>query len=421
MATPLRAERKKAEKEGRTPDFWPLLDLWGGVKLVYRKRLIDAPSYRLNHEEVEKAFEEGIFFSELFEPQEVELDRFGSASAIVLKKAGTNETISLRAKTVLVAAGTNPNTVLQREEPEHFELDGKYFKAVDDEGNPVKPERVAKPKDVRVLMHSEAGRTTSFFGDLHPSFAGNVVKAMASAKQGYPVVTRILAKEINPATPARRAVFAKISINGQLRASVHAVNRLTPTIIEVVIKAPLAASAFQPGQFYRLQNFEANAAKIAGTTLAMEGLAMTGAWVDKEAGLLSVIVLEMGGSSDLCAYLNPGEPVILMGPTGMPTEIPEKETVMLVAAGFGAMRCCFPSAKRCGRRAGKGALFRRATKKPSTVTRSTKSRPLPTWWCGPVTMARLRRDARRTKVFTAISSKPSRPTARGRSERQPLV
>ena len=36
------------------------------------------------------------------------------------------------------------------------------------------------------------GRGISFFGDLHPSFAGNVVKAMASAKQGYPVVSRLL-------------------------------------------------------------------------------------------------------------------------------------------------------------------------------------------------------------------------------------
>jgi len=30
----------------------------------------------------------------------------------------------------------------------------------------------------------------------------------------------------------------------------------------------------------------------------MEGLALTGAWVDKENGLLSTIVLEMGGSSN---------------------------------------------------------------------------------------------------------------------------
>ena len=58
----------------------------------------------------------------------------------------------------------------------------------------------------------------------------------------------------------------------------------------------------------------------------MEGLALTGAWVDREKGLLSLIVLEMGVSSRLCALLQPGEPVVVMGPTGTPTEIPENET-----------------------------------------------------------------------------------------------
>jgi NAD(P)H-flavin reductase len=67
----------------------------------------------------------------------------------------------------------------------------------------------------------------------------------------------------------------------------------------------------------------------------MEGLALTGAAVDKGAGLLLTIVLEMGGSSDLCAQLKPGEPVILMGPTGTPTETPADETVLLVGGGLG--------------------------------------------------------------------------------------
>jgi NAD(P)H-flavin reductase len=116
--------------------------------------------------------------------------------------------------------------------------------------------------------------------------------------------------------------------------------RLTPTIVEVVVKAPMAARAFQPGQFYRLQNYETLAARSnrnaqTATTLGMEGLALTGASVDREAGLLSTIVLEMGGSSDLCAFLKPGEPVILMGPTGTPTETPAQETVLLVGGGLG--------------------------------------------------------------------------------------
>jgi hypothetical protein len=67
----------------------------------------------------------------------------------------------------------------------------------------------------------------------------------------------------------------------------------------------------------------------------MEGLALTGASVDLEKGFLSTIVLEMGGSSDLCALLKPGEPVILMGPTGTPTETPGKETVLLAGGGLG--------------------------------------------------------------------------------------
>jgi NAD(P)H-flavin reductase len=67
----------------------------------------------------------------------------------------------------------------------------------------------------------------------------------------------------------------------------------------------------------------------------MEGLALTGAATDKARGLLSTIVLEMGGSADLCADLQPGEPVVLMGPTGTPTHIAPGETVLLVGGGLG--------------------------------------------------------------------------------------
>ena len=173
----------------------------------------------------------------------------------------------------------------------------------------------------------------SYFGDVHPSFFGNVVKAIGSAKQGHPVVSQALAR-VQPAKAVSDAVFLA-HLNGELRATVHEVKRLTPMIVEVVVRAPLAARRFQPGQFYRLQNFESSAIKTEGTLLGMEGLALTGAWVDRSSGLLSTIVLEMGGSSDLCLMLKPGEPVILMGPTGTPTEIPTNETVALVGGGLG--------------------------------------------------------------------------------------
>src|SRR5262249_50057581 len=84
-----------------------------------------------------------------------------------------------------------------------------------------------------------------------------------------------------------------------------------------------------------LQNYETISRDAEGTRLAKEGLALTGAAVDRERGLLSTIVLEMGGSSDLCAQLAPGEPVILMGPTGHPTETPSGESVLLIGGGLG--------------------------------------------------------------------------------------
>ncbi|WP_165250241.1 FAD-dependent oxidoreductase [Paludisphaera soli] len=339
----IREERQAAAREGRPPRLIDLLNSWGGSTVAYRRRLIDAPSYTLNHEEITKAFEEGIRFAELLAPEEVLIDEGGAARALRFQKqrideatgriAPSGETVTLPARTILVAAGTQPNTVLAREDEHNVRVDGRHFQALDEEGMPAKPEPIAKPDAVRVLMSIRPdGRAMSFFGDLHPSFAGNVVKAMGSAKQGYPVVSRALARTA-PTEPPAAELTARL--NDELRTVVHEVIRLTPNIVEVVVRAPIAARAFKPGQFYRLQNFESLAARVDGTVLAMEGLALTGASVDHERGLLSTIVLEMGGSSDLCALLRPGEPICLMGPTGAPTETPGRETVLLAGGGLG--------------------------------------------------------------------------------------
>lgn len=342
-ARAIEAERSSAAAAGREPHLIELLQSWGGVTIAYRKRLIDSPSYTLNHEEIEKALEEGIHFAEGLNPARIEVDEFGAVRAVKMSaqlrsdegvwSAGAETEVA--ARTILVAAGTQPNTVLGREDPAHFKLDGRYFQACDEDGAPVKPESaISKPNKTQVLLAKQPdGRFISFFGDLHPSFFGNVVKAMGAALQGYPSVSAVLAR-VRPASSLSDAGFLA-QINQALRATVHEVIRLTPNIVEVIIKAPLAAQRFRPGQFYRLQNYETHALAIDSTRLAMEGLALTGAWVDAKRGLISTIVLEMGGSADLCAMLKPGEPVVLMGPTGTPTEIPADETVMLVGGGLG--------------------------------------------------------------------------------------
>ncbi len=329
-ARALRAERAAAERAGREPEIIGLLRKWGGARIVYRRVMTASPAYK-NHEELAKALEEGIAFGENMAPLAVEVDRFGHACGLRVHDTITGTESTVPARSILIAAGTVPNTVLASE-ASVLGLDGKYFQAYDESGVPVCPERCGKPAHTHLIAHLAAdGRAVSFFGDLHPSFAGTVVKAMASAKNGYPIISRLLTRVSPTADPP--AVLHRLRSNGS--ASVVRVERLTATIVEVVVKAPLAAQAFRPGQFFRLQNYEASTPMACGTRLAMEGIALTGAWVDPALGHIGLVTLEMGGSSSLCATLRPGEPVALMGPTGEPTHIPSCETVALIGGGLG--------------------------------------------------------------------------------------
>ncbi len=349
-------ERSRAYKADEEPNFIPLLQNWGGVSLVYRKRLQDSPAYRLNHEEVQKALEEGIDFVELMSPTEAVPDEYGAIKALVFEKqnydsesgkfSAISEFETLGARTVCVAAGTSPNVIYEKEKPGTFKLDEwrQFFQ----------PFRLEKNGDGNFHLHEvqkgdtgfftsyeKAGKFISYYGDNHPKYAGNVVKAMASAKFGYPKVVELFEEELAQRGDLPQAekdtIFDKLEakLDEQLRAYVVKVERLTPTIVDVIVKAPLQARKFEPGQFYRLQNFETSAPMVAGKRLMMEGLALTGAWVNREKGLLSMIVLEMGTSSRLCSLLEEGEEILVMGPTGTPTEIPENETVLLAGGGLG--------------------------------------------------------------------------------------
>ena len=346
----VRAERERAELAGERPDFIALVRGWGGVTLAYRKRMVDSPAYRLNHEEVIKALEEGIVFAENLNPIEAVPDANGALSAMIFRREGQEgrdgqdgtNTLTLPARTCLVAAGTSPNITCENEAPGTFRLDSKkkFFQPhsiVERDG------RFALVPDPQGFFtsHETDGRFVTYYGDNHPRYAGNVVKAMASAKQGFPQVARLFAGELASLDPeqqaGRDATWRRLvaHLDEEFVARVVEVVRLTPTIIEVIVKAPAAARHFHPGQFYRLQNFESDARRVGDVPLLMEGIALTGAWVDKARGLLSLIALELGVSSRLVAQLRVGEPVVVMGPTGTPTEIPENQNVLLLGGGLG--------------------------------------------------------------------------------------
>ena len=166
-------------------------------------------------------------------------------------------------------------------------------------------------------------------------------------------------------------------VRDDLSAEVVAVNRLTPTIVEVVVRAPAAARNFEPGQFFRLQNLESLAPRLSGSPLLIEPCALTGAWVDADKGLLSMIALEIGGSTRLCSILKPGEPVVAMGPTGTATELPRGLHRDARPAAGSATPCSSRSARRPARWA-TGSSISRATRRAKTSTSGRSSRPRPT-------------------------------------------
>jgi NADPH-dependent glutamate synthase beta subunit-like oxidoreductase/NAD(P)H-flavin reductase len=351
----VRDERRRAAASGEQPNFQPLIDRWGGVTLFYRKGIDSSPAYRQNHEEIAKALEEGIGLAEGMDPLAAIADEHGHLSAMRFRKLATDaapsrgEQIEVPLRSLFVAAGTSPNTIYEQEHPGTFTTDGKFFQrheprwsGDDIELTPVNDTtwpKIGKPAPL--TSYRKDGKYVSFYGDNHPVYAGNVVKAMASAKDGYPSVVRLHETRIRAADPTRQperdatlsALFARL--DDLLVATVVAVKRLTPTIIEVVARAPMAAKRFEPGRFYRAQSFESGAPEVDGTVLATEGIALTGAWVDKDVGLISLITLEMGSSSRLCADWRPGDRIVVMGVTGSPTEIPSGKTVLLAGGGLG--------------------------------------------------------------------------------------
>ena len=344
-AAEIEAERKRAAAAGEAPNFIPLLRSWGGVHIYYRKSVIDSPAYRLNHEEIIKSLEEGISFVEMMNPVEAIPDEQGAVREMVFERMAftdekwksTGEQTRVPAKTVMVAAGTVPNVMYEREHPGTFVLDkwNEFFQpyvAHSGEGTDLLP--AIKGEVGFFTSYAKDGRFVSFYGDNHPDFAGNVVKAMASAKNGFKAVLPLLRpREIGTGHGTWKEFVERL--DADLKAHVVEVNRLTPTITEVVVKAPKAARKFQPGQFYRLQNYESDSPRLEETLIMMEGIALTGAWVDKVQGLIGLITLEVGASSRMCAFLHPGQRVVVMGPTGTPTEVTEGGTVLLLGGGLG--------------------------------------------------------------------------------------
>ncbi len=352
----VRAERARASVQGETPDFSRLLHQWGGVTVAYRRGMNESPAYLRNHEEIDKALEEGILYAEGMDPLEARLDQRGHVSGLVCRRLvkddegawlDVGELVEFPARSVFMAAGSSPNTVYNREHPGSFVMSGKYFATyrIGDD-----PEHLLPAVEVGHVKERDTGFFTSYrrngqqvsvYGDNHPLFQGSVVKAMASAKRGAREIIRLYEDRLianSDRIEASHATWLQLvaRLDDALRPRIAHIERLSDHLTRITVRAPQAARHWMPGQIYRLQNYHAQASRIGDTLLHMEGMAVDGVDVDKISGEIKLLVNLVGTSTRIASRLQVGEPVVLMGPTGTGLPMPEN-SVVTVMGGHSAV------------------------------------------------------------------------------------
>ncbi|MEA1890746.1 MAG: FAD-dependent oxidoreductase [Pseudomonadota bacterium] len=337
-------ERKRAAACNEKPDFLPLLRQWGGVTLTYRRGLNESPAYLRNHDEVVKALQEGIYYAEGVEPVEAMLDEYGHVSGLRCRvkqqRDGrwlASEEQVLPARAIMVAAGASPNTIYENEYPGSFKMEGNHFLPHICHPSGVQPVAVAENCKVDEFgpftSYAYQDKRISFIGDTHPVFHGSVVKAIASSQRTYPEIIKLLDQQTEDPMREEGDNFTS-DFQQQLSATVDRIDASHPAVVEIWVRAPMAAKNFQPGQFFRLQTFEKYSRVVAGTRLQIPLQTVSGAGV--EGDCVRLLLLRFGANARIAEQLKPGDPLVLMGPTGSPAELGHQRTVLVIAGAWGA-------------------------------------------------------------------------------------
>ncbi len=101
---------------------------------------------------------------------------------------------------------------------------------------------------------------------------------------------------------------------------------LTPVTKIYTVDAPLIAAAARPGQFVIIRVYEGG-----------ERIPLTIAEYDREGGIVTIVVQEVGVTTRAMGRLEVGDEILdMVGPLGMPIEIEAGGHVVGIGGGFGA-------------------------------------------------------------------------------------
>jgi NADPH-dependent glutamate synthase beta subunit-like oxidoreductase len=272
-------------------DHLSLLKKWGGAKIYYHRDLLKSAAYRINHEELQYVIDEGVEIVDNCEALEILTDESGAANGIKFLDQEHGAEIVCEAKTVLIAIGISEQSLRGAEG--EGEISGEWGDVFSSKNSEIALSPSAPRNDIDIYV----------FGDADPNYEGSVVKAVASAKNGYKRMFAEIPAQLNHygchSREGRNPQTPQIS---DFVPHLLSVNFLASNIVEFIIRAPLAIQNFKPGQFFKLQNKDG------------EFAALNVAEIDGEN--LSIIMQIKGSATKALSKLKPGEKIYLLGPLG---------------------------------------------------------------------------------------------------------
>lgn len=337
-AAEIKKERALAKKENREPRFINLIHQWGGVSIVYRQAMQASPAYINNHEELHKALEEGIFYIENLSPVQANVNEEGHCISMTFKTP-EDSTVTLPAKSILVATGASLNVAYSFEHQNVLERKSmQYCSYEEKEGELFAAHSTEHCKDPHfgpfTSYHHHDQHRVSFIGDTHPVFHGNVVKAIASAKYTYPKIMKHLNTLQRKKTLSREnnnySLFRE-NIEHQLISKIIDIRHPSSEIIEIEIQAPQAIKHYRAGQFYRIQVFETLLSLRAQQSNLKEAPWFFASDVHPDQGTITFTLTIKEAQENYFDHLIIGDPIALMGPTGVRSKISEfHETILII-------------------------------------------------------------------------------------------
>ena len=330
----MNAERERARRSGEVPDFAPPLRRWGGVARssiddrLPNRRPVSAPS-RGNHQGLRGRRHLRRRVGARNAPPATasgHIEVLVTRSARRRRPTVTGATSARKPRCRRAACWWPPVPVRTRPMPSKHK--GHLSRSADstrpsrrDGATPSGADRgPLQESGVRRLylrMRTTAGSSCSSVTRIPTSTATWSGAVASGSRRVYPKIVEASGHERSTTsdTPLLACFHARMS--DPFRAEVVAVTRLAYDVIELTVRAdgraPLPARPVLPLADFRIVRGRCSRAR-ACTPNRWRWPAR--AW-DAERGTVSTIGFERGASSRLVATLKPGEPVLLMGPTGV--------------------------------------------------------------------------------------------------------